>query len=135
MWAMAGLAGLLLAACADTEGQQKTTVAASTWTQMTANGGALTVCQGCHGDPANLASGGMSLAPDQYSAVLAQGSLLCSGATKVVNPGDHTTSVLYLAAIGSSSCTGIPSNDLPMPNSNPAIAAEIAAWIDAGAPQ
>ena len=131
MWAMAAIASLLLAACADTEGEKKTVVAASTWTQMTASGGTLSSCQGCHTGTAGSAPGGLSLDADQYSAVLAGGSSLCTGITKLVNVGDHTTSALYLVAADSSICTFSPS---PMPGGQ-AVAPEIAAWIDAGAPQ
>ena len=127
--AAAGLAGLLVAACADTESERVS--ATPTWTEMTASGGALSSCQGCHSDPASSAPFGLSFSPDQYTAVLAATSTDCPAATKIVNPGDHFTSVLYLVAVGDVTCTVSP---LPMPGGT-AAAPQIAAWIDAKAPQ
>ena len=130
--AAAGVAGLMLTACADTGSEEVS--AAPTWSEMTASGGTLSACQTCHGDPASSAQGGLSLAADQYTAVLAATTSVCTGASKVVDVGHHASSVLYLVAVGDSSCSGVPAADLPMPG-GPAAAPQISSWIDSGAPQ
>jgi hypothetical protein len=128
------LAALALApGCADSgKAEEQPKAATQTWSTLTATDGDLSTCQLCHSSGSGQPVGGLYFTSDQYAAILAATSPDCTGATDLVVPSDKTNSVFYLIANGDARCSGFSPD--PMPGAA-AVAADIGAWIDAGAPQ
>lgn len=122
-------AGLTLSACADS-GLADQTTGPTTWTTLTTGGGLIaTNCQGCHG-----ASGGLSLASDQYAAIVTSGAPSAEKpALKLIDPIlGKASSYLYLKM---NNGPGITGSVMPFSQLSASDIGEVGDWIDAGAPE
>jgi hypothetical protein len=117
----------LLSGCLAEKEEVPEAVVVPTWTELTASGGAIAANCSCHS-----ASAVPNLTTGQYSTILAEYGI-ANPTIRYVVPGDKSTSLLYLATVGGSGVVSVGPG-IPMPGGSSA-AADIAAWIDGGAPE
>ncbi len=97
---------------------------ALTWTALTSGSGALVTCAraGCHTGASP--TGNLKLDADQYDTIVTNGKMDLAGDLRIVDPGNKASSQLYVKASTGSMATYAGAG-----------AADIGAWIDAGAPE